>query len=321
MATSSSSRRGTRSRWNPAGGAETPRGAVRWHRRPGCLHPKSESSSSHQPHSHWSLQQPALGPCSTLSMCVREGDYTERQLRKDLIRSEDRLRWWGASVLIGPFLRVTLPFYTTSGLFLLCFFPVPCVSTLPRWFARFHQHNPPQCRRPPVSPPSVAKSRLARWSDAPSFLRASPSVWLTRLVSCRCSCYCLFVTSVVCLLSSPFPPSDFGKVLDQGIWPKQASHTPIPIQVGVTSPVWFLSLSPFLGQDCASACFGFPLFLVIPFNKVFDQINLGKQMLSPTTHTHKNLLYGVCSVCFFSTRLQTTDRRCYLQTSWRTGYR
>lgn len=146
-------------------------------------------------------------------------------------------------------------------------------------------------------------------------------MWLTRLVSCRCSCYCLFVTSVVSLLSSPFPPSDFDKVLDQVILPKQASHSPHPIQAGGTSPVWFLSLSPFLGQDCASACFGFPLFLVIPFNKVFDQVNLQKQMLSPTTHPHKNLLYGVCFVCFFSTHPQTTDWRCYLQTSWRTGYR
>lgn len=102
------------------------------------------------------------------------------------------------------------------------------------------------------------------WSDVWSFMIVHTLLWLVRLVSVCCFCYCflwLFVTSLFCLLPSFFLILPFW----QGPQSDNLTETSIPthymlIPVSVNHQIWFLLLSSFVGRVCASVCFGFTLF-------------------------------------------------------------
>lgn len=93
------------------------------------------------------------------------------------------------------------------------------------------------------------------------------------------------------------------------------------IPVSVTHWVWFLLLSSFIGQVCASAHFGFPVFLVIPFDKVVDQIAMRKQIFSPPTYPHKKFICMVYVLCVFSQLSYRQWIGDVLQAGWRIGQR
>ena len=125
---------GPRPPLTPVGWHRYPAVSGSWHHRTGMPTSLAWLQLLPQIHSLWSHQHLVLAALTQTQ--GREWEYTERLLRKDLIRMSDRLWWSGTglgqtSMLISHGLHAAIPFYACFSLILSLFSPYPLLLNFP----------------------------------------------------------------------------------------------------------------------------------------------------------------------------------------------